>query len=264
MNECKPIGAGIAVAGGSAHAPCRDGGGGGGGGWSTQSTGIYSRFRRRRRRGAGRVGTGGGGCTRCNGRDPMGRNVARGRGGGALDGRRGVSICREPAPVVHLRRRRRRRRPILVVGVAAAATTAAAAADAIPAQAQPAMVRRRGRGGARGRAVQIDPMKPTLKAPGTKRLKLQYDEPPSNFAFKFISRRYTGGAWGGAGAGMDDRSGSPADEHESGEPFGELQLVQQGDVHEFPVPVRSFYVVGCHAYACRTKLLLARGGVKLS
>ena len=36
-----------------------------------------------------------------------------------------------------------------------------------------------------GRAVQVDPMKPKLKPPGTKRLKLQYDEPPSNFAFKF-------------------------------------------------------------------------------
>ena len=29
-----------------------------------------------------------------------------------------------------------------------------------------------------------------MKAPGTKRLKLQYDEPPSNFAFKFNLRRY--------------------------------------------------------------------------
>jgi hypothetical protein len=27
-----------------------------------------------------------------------------------------------------------------------------------------------------GRAVQLDPMKPTLTAPGSKRLKLQYDE----------------------------------------------------------------------------------------
>jgi len=41
-----------------------------------------------------------------------------------------------------------------------------------------------------GEAVQVDPMKPTLKAPGTKRLKLQYGEPLSNFAFKFNLRRY--------------------------------------------------------------------------
>jgi hypothetical protein len=34
-------------------------------------------------------------------------------------------------------------------------------------------------------------MKPMLKAPGTKRLKLQYDEPPSNFAFNSNLRRYT-------------------------------------------------------------------------
>ena len=39
--------------------------------------------------------------------------------------------------------------------------------------------------------MQVDPIKPTLKAPGTERLKLKYDEPPSNFAFKFNLRRYT-------------------------------------------------------------------------
>ena len=31
---------------------------------------------------------------------------------------------------------------------------------------------------------------PTLKALGCKRLKLEYDEPPPNFAFKFSLRRY--------------------------------------------------------------------------
>jgi hypothetical protein len=36
-------------------------------------------------------------------------------------------------------------------------------------------------------------MKPTLKAPGAKRLKLEYDEPPSSFAFKFSLRRYRPG-----------------------------------------------------------------------
>jgi len=34
-------------------------------------------------------------------------------------------------------------------------------------------------------------MKPALKAPGIKRLKLQYDDPLSNFAFKSNLRRYT-------------------------------------------------------------------------
>jgi hypothetical protein len=33
-------------------------------------------------------------------------------------------------------------------------------------------------------------MKPTLKVPGTKRLKLKYDEPLSKFAFTFNLRRY--------------------------------------------------------------------------
>ena len=39
--------------------------------------------------------------------------------------------------------------------------------------------------------MQVDPIKPTLKAPGTKRLKLKYDEPLSKFAFKLNVRRYT-------------------------------------------------------------------------
>jgi hypothetical protein len=39
-------------------------------------------------------------------------------------------------------------------------------------------------------AVQVDPIKPTLKAPEFERLKLQCYEPLSNFAFKFKLRRY--------------------------------------------------------------------------
>ena len=38
--------------------------------------------------------------------------------------------------------------------------------------------------------MQFDPIRPTLKAPGTMRLKLKYGKPPSNFAFKFNLRRY--------------------------------------------------------------------------
>ena len=38
--------------------------------------------------------------------------------------------------------------------------------------------------------MQVDPTKPTLKAPGSKRLKLKHDGPLSNFAFKFNLRRY--------------------------------------------------------------------------
>jgi hypothetical protein len=36
-----------------------------------------------------------------------------------------------------------------------------------------------------GGAVQVEPIKPALKAPGIKLLKLKYDKPLSNFAFKF-------------------------------------------------------------------------------
>jgi hypothetical protein len=35
-----------------------------------------------------------------------------------------------------------------------------------------------------GRAVQVAPIRPTLKAPGTKRLKLQYDDTAFNFSFR--------------------------------------------------------------------------------
>jgi hypothetical protein len=39
-------------------------------------------------------------------------------------------------------------------------------------------------------AVQVDPIKPTLKAPGTQRLTLKCNELLSNFAFKCKLRRY--------------------------------------------------------------------------
>ena len=41
-----------------------------------------------------------------------------------------------------------------------------------------------------GRAVQVDLIKATVKAPGTQRLKLKHDETPSSFCFKFKLRRY--------------------------------------------------------------------------
>ena len=45
--------------------------------------------------------------------------------------------------------------------------------------------------GCHGRAVQVDPIKPMLKASRTKHLMLTCDEPFSNVAFKFNLRRYT-------------------------------------------------------------------------
>jgi len=44
-----------------------------------------------------------------------------------------------------------------------------------------------------GRAVQVDPITPVLKPPGSGSmlLKLRCDGPLSNVAFNFISRRYT-------------------------------------------------------------------------
>ena len=42
-----------------------------------------------------------------------------------------------------------------------------------------------------GRAVQIDPIKPTLKPPETKRLKLNCDARLTKTGFKFNLRRYS-------------------------------------------------------------------------
>jgi hypothetical protein len=44
-----------------------------------------------------------------------------------------------------------------------------------------------------GRAVQVDPIKPLLKPPGTKQLKVKYYKFLSSFAFKFNLRRFS---WG--------------------------------------------------------------------
>ena len=52
-----------------------------------------------------------------------------------------------------------------------------------------------GRGLPRGRAVQVDPMKPVSKAPRTMLLKQICNEPLSNFAFNVHLRRYTEGAF---------------------------------------------------------------------
>ena len=41
--------------------------------------------------------------------------------------------------------------------------------------------------------MQVDPIKPVLKGPKTKRLKQKVDESLSSFAFKFNLRRYTEG-----------------------------------------------------------------------
>ena len=46
-----------------------------------------------------------------------------------------------------------------------------------------------------GRAAQVHPIKPKLKPPGTKRLKLNCDILLSTSAFKFNLRRYNKGKW---------------------------------------------------------------------
>jgi hypothetical protein len=46
-----------------------------------------------------------------------------------------------------------------------------------------------------GRAVQVDPVKPVLEAPGTILLKLSCDGPLSNVAFRFNLRRHSWARW---------------------------------------------------------------------
>jgi hypothetical protein len=67
---------------------------------------------------------------------------------------------------------------------------------------------------ARGTAVQVEPMKPELKAPGTKRLKLSYDEPPSNCAFNFNVRRYSVEQSEALRANLEERLAHAADKRE--------------------------------------------------
>jgi hypothetical protein len=52
--------------------------------------------------------------------------------------------------------------------------------------------------------VRVAPIKPTLKAPATRLLKLTYVKLLSSFAFKFNLRRYTKGGRALLTVGMDD------------------------------------------------------------
>ena len=57
--------------------------------------------------------------------------------------------------------------------------------------------------------MQVEPIKPLLKAPGTKRLKLKFEVPLSNFAFKFNIHHYTSDtAYAGAQGSMQRGMGA--------------------------------------------------------
>jgi len=51
------------------------------------------------------------------------------------------------------------------------------------------------RGRLLGRAVQVDPIKPVMKAPGSLHLTLRRDRPVSNVAFNFDLRAYSWARW---------------------------------------------------------------------
>ena len=101
---------------------------------------------------------------------------------------------------------------------ASPSTTPRARPAALPvAAATTSLGRRRRRGAAtapaspprrcRGRALQVDPMKSKLKAPGSHCLKLEYGEPLSRFSFKHNLRRCVTAAHGMAGAGSGGGGG---------------------------------------------------------
>jgi hypothetical protein len=56
---------------------------------------------------------------------------------------------------------------------------------------------RLGAGSRDGRAVQVEPINPMLKVPGTQRLKPSNDEWPSNIAFEFNLRHFSLERYGG-------------------------------------------------------------------
>ena len=58
--------------------------------------------------------------------------------------------------------------------------------------------------------MQVDRIKPKLKPLGTERLKLKYDEPPSNFAFEFNLRHNNEAAAADADREMDEEMGADA------------------------------------------------------
>jgi hypothetical protein len=139
--------------------------------------------------GGGRGGGGGRGRGRGRGRGVGGRGSGRGGGGGdGASGSGGGGDQAAPALVMAA--------PALLSAAAAAAAFGARAREAckeilellcnekdLYTLSDPPRLR--------GRAVQVDPVKSTLKAPGTKRLKLECEESLSNFAFKFNLCRYT-------------------------------------------------------------------------
>jgi len=63
--------------------------------------------------------------------------------------------------------------------------------------------------------VQVDPIKPTLKASGTQRLTLKSDKPLSNVAFRFNLRRYNkaGALAAAADAAAAEQSHALASQH---------------------------------------------------
>ena len=71
----------------------------------------------------------------------------------------------------------------------------------------------RGRGAVPGKAAQVDPIKPVLKAPGYFLLKLRCGGPLSNIAFNFTLSRYMPEAWASANSNRLGFVDAPVLEH---------------------------------------------------
>jgi len=73
----------------------------------------------------------------------------------------------------------------------------------------------------RSKTVQVDPIKPALKAPGINRLKLEFDKPLSNFAFKFSLRRYAAVAAAAAHVAAAAAAAAADNKHDDGGNFSD-------------------------------------------
>ena len=106
-----------------------------------------------------------------------------------------------------------------------------------------------------GEAVQIEPMQFVLKAPGTRRLKLKYDELLSTFAFESNSRHYSWVACSG-GTRRCRRPCAPSAPTSPPPARQGLTLVHFSAQREHFVS----HVVGCFCwYQCQKQLRLSKG-----
>jgi len=106
--------------------------------------------------------------------------------------------------------------------------------------------------------VQVDPMKPALKAPGTNRLRLMCDILLSTFAFNFNLRRFSEGDW----ADLVNITAAAAMFGEEMARMGGAVATGRG-LHSFTsqLNLSAFYGIGGERRACVARVQGVLGGV---